>query len=249
MSVILNALRAKEAAKNTANPRARAKEGLFIADDATRTAQNAIRLGILLFCLFSAIVFATFKLSALYFSASEFQQMPKPKLQSAPLASAVAALPKPEPQVTLEQAKELLADGKMDESIAVYEKLAKLHPRDALILNDMGLILMKQDRSLEAEKRFRDAIAIKPNCAECFNSLGLLATQKGYSMQAERHFMKAMDLNDDYAEPYFNLAVLLEKNGDEAGAIAHFEDFLKHNKNKNSAVARQVKKHLTKLSS
>jgi len=244
MSVVLNALRAKEAARTAARPSARlAQEGLFVANDMPKTQKNAMRLGVLLACLFFAIVFATFRLSALYSSSS---QVPA----QAPVAqvAAVAAMPAA-PAVTLEQAKALFADGKLDESLAAFESLAKAHPKDALLRNNMALILMKQERSLEAENRLREAVAMNPDCAECYNTLGLLATQKGFSMQAERHFMKAMDLNDDYAEPYFNLAVLLEKNGDEAGAVAHFEDFLKRTKNKESAIARQVKRHLQKLNS
>lgn len=242
MSVVLNALRAKEAAKTAGVSTGRAREGLFVAHDAQQTSRNSMRLGVLLFCLFSAIVFATFRLSALYFSTAT---LPAPKT----VAPVVAVLPKTEPKVTLEQAQALLADGKVDESLAAYEKLAELNPKNAMILNHMGLILMKQDRGLEAEKRLTDAVALDPNCAQCYNSLGLLATSKGYTMQAERHFTTAMDLDSDYAEPYFNLAVLMEKNGDEGGAIANFEDFLKRTKNKNSPIARQVKKHLAKLNS
>jgi Flp pilus assembly protein TadD len=246
MSVVLNALRAKEAARTAARPSVRAQEGLFIANDMPRTSRNAKRLGVLLACLFLAIAFATFRLSALYFSA--LPQMPIAKTQLAQVAAAVPALNAASP-VTAEQAKALFSEGRLDESLAAFESLAKMNPKDASLRNNMALILMKQERSLEAENRLREAVAINPDCAECYNTLGLLATQKGYSMQAERHFMKAMDLNDDYAEPYFNLAVLLEKNGDEAGAIAHFEDFLKHTKNRESAIARQVKRHLQKLNS
>jgi Flp pilus assembly protein TadD len=112
----------------------------------------------------------------------------------------------------------------------------------------MSLILMKQDRILEAEARLREAIKIDATCAECYNSLGLIATQKGHAVEAERHFVRAMDLKEDYAEPYFNLAVLFEKTGNEAGAIAHFQDFLKHTPEQNSPIAAQVRKHLAKLS-
>jgi|GEM_PF-2872521 len=255
MSVVLNALRAKEAARTAGVSTSRAREGLFVAHDARQTSRNSIRLGVLLFCLFAAIVFATFRLSALYFSTAQGTLLaPKavaPVIAVLPKAvePAKAEPPTAEPQVTLQQAQALLADGKVDESLAAYEKLAKLHPKDATILNQMGLILMKQDRGLEAEKRLSEAVALNPNCAECYNSLGLLATSKGYTLQAERHFTTALDLDGDYAEPYFNLAVLLEKNGDEGGAIANFEDFLKRTKNKNSPIARQVKKHLAKLNS
>lgn len=244
MSVILNALRAKEAAKAGGYSRKPPSMSLFIADDEPRTQVNVVRMSALIVVLFASMIFAGFRVSALLFSSSNAGLPVQPKLPAVALVA-----PKVETTVTKEQAKALFDDGQIEEALAAYEKLAKANPKDAMILSDMGLILLKEDRLLAAETNLRDAIKLDPSCAECYNNLGLLATQKGRAVEAERHFTKAMDLKEDYADPYFNLAVLLEKNGDEAGAIAHFEDFLRHTSNKNSSVALQVKKHLAKLNS
>lgn len=240
MSVILNALRAKEAAR-AHRPNTRAAEGLFVAGDEFRTKKNSTRLIVLLVALFVSMMFALVQLSTLFFAIpAAVEAVPKVPQK---VVAAVA------PVLTAQMAKALYSEGRVNEALAAFEKIIKARPNDALAINDMSLILMKQDRILEAEGHLREAIKIDANCAECYNSLGLIATQKGHAVEAERHFVRAMDLKESYAEPYFNLAVLFEKTGNEAGAIAHFEDFLKHTADKNSPVALQVRKHLAKLSS
>lgn len=237
MSVILDALRSKEAA-NSATERLWPKEGLFVDVEKKASLSPGTRISILLVVLCAGTAFAVVRLSAMYFvTATQATPMAAvPVVASAPM---VATKPEPIPDINL--AKAFFAAGQLDESFAIYEQLHKMEPTNPMVLNDMGFILMKQNRVLEAESLLQEAISVAPDCAECFNNLGMLSTQMGRIAQAEKYLMRAIEINEIYAEPHFNLAVLLRKAGDEKSAMLHFEDYLKWTPNKSSQLAQQVR--------
>lgn len=248
MSVILNALRSKESGQ-TNKRNVFPKEGLFVDSQHDEKMSSQSRIGILAAILFSATIFAVVRVGSIGYLAppSELAAV-TPKQESKVVSSAVAAvvataLIANQPG-DLDAAKELLAEKKFGESLAIYERLIVTDPSNASILNDMGFILMKQSRMLEAESRLKAAVAADKKCAECFNNLGMLSTQLGRLNEAQDFLMRAIEVNPSYPDAHFNLAVMLQKSGDKIAAMAHFEDFLSLTPLKSAPVAIEVRKML-----
>lgn len=238
MSVILNALRSKEAAK-AAQEKMGPKEGLFFGVPRTETRSFGSRISVLLIILFAASIFAFVRFAFHTEAAPSAQPLSEMALPKAGLAA--------KPAVDLAGAKALFAQNRLDESLKAYEQLLKAAPANALLMNDMGLILLKQGRVLEAEGRFQSAIKSNPQCAECYNNLGLLATQSGRLVDAEQSLKTAIALKAGYADPYFNLGVVYEKLGEPVKAIASFHSFLKVAPASQAAVVSQVKNHIASM--
>ncbi|MGO8692741.1 MAG: SpoIIE family protein phosphatase [Rectinemataceae bacterium] len=65
----------------------------------------------------------------------------------------------------------LASSGKVEEAIAVYERLLELEPEDATALNNLGALFWRIGRRKEAAERFLDAWRIDPNDARIRRNL------------------------------------------------------------------------------
>lgn len=103
--------------------------------------------------------------------------------------------------------------GKIDESIAHYQKSITLSPSDAETHFNLGNTFKQADKFLEAEKSYRNAIAANPNHPKAHNNLGNLLRSLGRPEEAISCYEKAVCLKADYGEAYCNMGVTWQKLG------------------------------------
>jgi tetratricopeptide (TPR) repeat protein len=110
-----------------------------------------------------------------------------------------------------------IEDNKRAEQL--YRKAIELDPNDAASQNNLGRLLMVEQRgSEEAEIAFRKAIELDPKLALPHNNLGSLLLLKGPEdyAEAEAELLKAISLDGNLKFAYVNLVYLYRLTGREA---------------------------------
>jgi tetratricopeptide (TPR) repeat protein len=85
--------------------------------------------------------------------------------------------------------------------------------QDAVLLNNRGLLEMKQGNLREAIPWLQKALAKNPNFVEAHNNLGLVHGQLGQESSAESHFRSALTVKFDFFPAHANLANLYLRQG------------------------------------
>ncbi len=96
-------------------------------------------------------------------------------------------------------------------------------PSGALVQFDRALTLMKQQKSQEAAKCLRKAIAKYPKFVSAHVNLGIAYLDLSDTEHATAEFETAEKLDDKFARSFLNLGVLLLNRKDFAGAESHLE--------------------------
>src|SRR5688572_12719945 len=78
------------------------------------------------------------------------------------------------------------------------------------------------DRS-EAERLYRDVLAVEPSHAAAMHLLGVLRHQSGYTDDAVSLIKQAIAIEPRNADFRYNLGSILQQLGNPADAIAQFE--------------------------
>lgn len=123
----------------------------------------------------------------------------------------------------------LLAEGKLDQAIAHYEKAVALEPFYAQTYNTLGATLMKYGHVREALPYLDRAAKLKPGFAEAHNNLGLALASLGDVDQAIARYTEALRLEPNYAEVQGNLAIALARQGRLDEALSLFNVALRLN--------------------
>ena len=71
----------------------------------------------------------------------------------------------------------------------------------------MAIVLKNNSKLEEAEKYYKQTIALKPNFAEAYNNMGTVVENLGKLKEAEVHYKKAITLKPNFAEAYNNLGI------------------------------------------
>ncbi len=129
-------------------------------------------------------------------------------------ALAQVALPKPEdlersPLHHLRRGIELHRTGKLDESIAAFERSLELEPKDVNARLNLGVALGDAGRHDEATAQLEQVVAEEPNRAEAWNSLGFAASRRGDPRAAVAHYEHAIERRPDWPQAHFNLGMTL----------------------------------------
>ncbi len=94
--------------------------------------------------------------------------------------------------------------GRADLALAHLAESLRIRKEDR-VFNDLGTVLMGQQRFAEAELQFREADRLKPGTARYANNLGASLAAQGRLEEAVRHFREALLLDPDYATAKKNL--------------------------------------------
>jgi tetratricopeptide (TPR) repeat protein len=150
--------------------------------------------------------------------------------QQSPQANPAALKPQTSPPaatapMTARQAAEMRGDLLMarkmySEAIDTYQTLLKQEPRNAPLLNKIGIAYHQQAMLNEAERYFRRAVKADKSYATAINNLGTIEYDHRKYRKAIRLYQRALKLRDDSAAFYSNLgyAYLADKKYDEAVA-------------------------------
>lgn len=142
----------------------------------------------------------------------------------------------PEIKNQLSYASLLVSKGKITKAIKMYDKLMKKYPNNISVLHMSGYALIKDNQRIEAEKRFKKAISIKPNYLELnldycnllieskkYNDAHLYINQliKNFPNESKIHYMRGCLLLDlrKYMEAVNDFKYVLNINPDDIDAL------------------------------
>lgn len=107
--------------------------------------------------------------------------------------------------------------------MAQYQKTLAIKPDYAEAYNNLGLVLIQQERAEEAIAHFRKAVAIKLDYADAHNNLGSAFFQQGRLDEAIAQYQKALAIKPDDADVHDHLGNALIQQGRVAEALSHFQ--------------------------
>ena len=157
----------------------------------------------------------------------------------------LTAEPRPDVEVTLGA---LLADGgRLDEALALYERVLSDEPDHPAARNNRAIALYRSGRLDAAAAELATLVAVHPRHADAHNNLAAVALDQGRAADAELHARRALDLAPRMPEGWNNLGLARVAQGDDATARRHFEhavelapDYWQADLNLGQTLARQA---------
>ena len=111
-------------------------------------------------------------------------------------------------------------NGQTHESIAAFEKTAKLASKNPEALNSVGYQLIESGALSEAETHLRAALKLAPRYAFAHSNLGILLQKRNRLKEAEASLRKAIELQPKLSAAYTNLAGVLNSQLNYPSAVA-----------------------------
>src|SRR5262245_45206293 len=116
-----------------------------------------------------------------------------------------------------------LYDGRhYDEAERELEEAYLMRPRDARVLNLLGLVYFKQEKLDKAEEVYRKLVAESPEAHTLHYNLGLICFKLNRMEDAESAFLKALELARDNAKINFYLGSIYERMSRYKDAIYQY---------------------------
>jgi tetratricopeptide (TPR) repeat protein len=109
-----------------------------------------------------------------------------------------------------------------EEAERELEEAYLLRPRDARVLNLLGLIYFKQEKLDKAEEVYRKLVAESPDAHTLHYNLGLICFKLGRMEDAESSFLKTLELARDNAKVNFYLGSIYERMNRYKDAIYQY---------------------------
>src|SRR5919198_1996180 len=152
------------------------------------------------------------------------------KAASATLATGLVrplAPPAEQAETWFERASEWDGDpARWEDAIDAYRRVVAIDPKYAAAWNNLGLLLHRMGRYIEARAAYLDALAQDAGLCEAAYNLGSLNEDEGNVEEAIQQYRHALQLSPDYADAHFNLAAALARAGRPADATRHWQRYL-----------------------
>jgi len=129
----------------------------------------------------------------------------------------------------LNQGKQLVEEGKLEEAIATYRHSIDLNPDDFWAHHYLGEAYAQQEQWGESVTAFRRAIELKPDFSWSYHHLGESLAQQQQWYDASLAFHKAIELNLEHFGSYVGLGKSLAPLGQLDEAIAAYRQAIKLN--------------------
>lgn len=120
----------------------------------------------------------------------------------------------------------------LNEKLRIYKEVERIYPNDYRGVNNVGYILMLQNKLAEAEAQFQRANSIKDNPIST-NNLGVVARLKGDRKKAMELYRKATAAGP---EVKYNMGIIDIQNGDYGAANGNMSG----NNTFNAALAKML---------
>jgi Flp pilus assembly protein TadD len=128
----------------------------------------------------------------------------------------------------VDEASELMKQGRHQEAAAEWRKALELSPAEARAHNNLGVCLFSTGKVDEAVAEYRAALELSPEYPEALNNLGDALVRKKQFNEALPYLEKAIDLNPRYASAHSNLGSALAQLNRLAEAISHLEKAIEY---------------------
>lgn len=117
------------------------------------------------------------------------------------------------PDVRLEEARRLVAKGRVREAIDVYRDLVARHPDHLRARNDLGVLFDELGQHELALEQFEAAREIEPERVEVLANVGAVLGELGRFEEAERELRRAQRLDPDSIDVRAKLGILYFRRG------------------------------------
>ena len=117
----------------------------------------------------------------------------------------------------------LMARKQYAEAVPIYQKLLRQEPKNALLLNKLGIAYHQQTMLDQAKRSYERAVKADRTYANAYNNLGTIYYQRKNYRKAIREYQKALQIRSDMPAVYSNLgyAYFAQKHYEEAMAAFH----------------------------
>src|SRR5258708_36566512 len=123
---------------------------------------------------------------------------------------------------SVRRAKELLEQQKIRDAQELILTSEKVCPGDAQLHDALGLSYDFQDRFTQAQKAYREAIALDPEIAGFHDHLGVSYFRSGNPAGGLREFQRALELDPRDKVAHINLATYCLQRKEYRQAASHF---------------------------
>lgn len=105
-------------------------------------------------------------------------------------------------------------------SYQMYEKSIELNPRFAASLSNLGLLQLKQGKTVESIENISRALALDDKFVDAYLNLGLALKARGDEASALKLFTRALELAPNSSKGHYNLGTLYARSNVEL-AVKH----------------------------
>lgn len=137
--------------------------------------------------------------------------------------------PKINEDKNLAEGTDFFKQGKYQEAIKSFEKVAYKFPENSQAFYNLGLSHLRSGDIDEAIISIEKAIELKPDSVEAYFALGECYFTKEDSDKAMAAFSKASELQPDNAKAYYNLGIIYYKYNKTEEALISFEKSIELN--------------------
>jgi tetratricopeptide (TPR) repeat protein len=123
----------------------------------------------------------------------------------------------------LERVAEMIRQGQLARAEAELEDVLRTQSHDANALNLLGVVRAQQQRGVEAEQLFLNAIKESPRLVSPYVNLGRLYLDQHQIEQSLRAYTEAAKLAPDRDDINYNLAAIYEERDDFVHAVGFLE--------------------------
>lgn len=127
----------------------------------------------------------------------------------------------------IRQGNEALNQGNFDEARKIYESVLKKSPKNHVALNNIGITYYYQEDGGNAERFFKQSLAIDPNYVKALANLGKLYYETERQEESLTLINKALALEKDYDLALYVKGRILGEQGDIQNALQHFSQAIK----------------------
>ena len=119
-------------------------------------------------------------------------------------------LPSLTPKEKLQEAKKMIAAGKLYAGLNIVRELVEQNQQDANLRYEYAIHLMDGAESYKAARReLEKVIQLNPKNVDAFTRLAILSDKKGDYLLSKNYYEKALELDSDNANLYYRLGLLV----------------------------------------
>jgi tetratricopeptide (TPR) repeat protein len=108
------------------------------------------------------------------------------------------------------------------DSVTLFEWTLSVTSNNALIQNQLGVILNRQGKHAEAAAHFTEALRIKPDYFHALANMGWVLRQQGKDAEAISFLQRALTVRPDSADTHRQLGLVLAHQGKKEDALREF---------------------------